>query len=714
MRCSPSVSMMSTAMSRNLPSYSRAWWPQKTRSLPLASTTRTLANAPQRSQWNGTTRSSVVGVVSISVIGSSLALYRTDPQLRIGLLHSARMDPAIPVPFHLLAGLAVVGKAGSAGTDGGTRQRTSLVSCCYTVVLLCWSGRRPVWVRCLLCLSHGTRLTRVIDAYTTALARTGEIVTKPQSGDVPGSAPVVGKPTLRSEGPHTRLLTQVVPGRALKGSGPGTTSALSAPGVRLLAAVSAGRPTMGLVEVVPEDLGPARVAQLGHRLRLDLPDPLTRDPVDLADLVEGARLAVGETEAQADDAGLPLRQRLQHAGQLVLHEREADRVDRHDGLGVLDEVAELAVALVADRLVEADRLPGVLLDLQHLVRGDVHLLGQLLRGGLAAQVLEQLALDATELVDDLDHVHRDADGAGLVGHGAGDRLPDPPGGVRGELVALGVVELLDRADQSEVALLDQVQERHAAAGVALGQGDHEAEVGFQEVVLGPLAVADDPVEVAAHLRGELLALLLDLAQPLGGVEPGLDPLGEVDLLLRVEQRDLADLLEVGADRVGRGGELGVLAGLPQRLGLLLVVPLEVGGGLFLLAGGRGDLAVGGAVDDTVGAGDDRLVEGQTLGALSGGRVGDGGEDGTALGAGGGGDGGLAPRAGLGGCLLPRRRCSGLRSCLLGNRCGGPRGPGPGGDGPGPSLGGRGGCFRCWLVGGHSGSFPCWVVPRRAV
>ena len=224
-----------------------------------------------------------------------------------------------------------------------------------------------------------------------------------------------------------------------------------------------------------------------------------------------------------------------------------------------------------------DRLPGVLLDLQHLVRGDVHLLGQLLRGGLAAQVLEQLALDAAELVDDLDHVHRDADGAGLVGHRAGDRLADPPGGVGGELVALGVVELLDRADQAEVALLDQVQERHAAAGVALGQRDDQAQVGLEQVVLGALAVADDPVAGrGASAADELLAGLLDLAQPLGGVEAGLDPLGEVDLLLGVEQRDLADLLEVGADRVGRRGELGVLAGLPQRLGLLLVVPLEVG------------------------------------------------------------------------------------------------------------------------------------------
>jgi hypothetical protein len=153
----------------------------------LASTTRTLANAPQRSQWNGTTRSSVGGVVvSVSVIGSSLALYRTDPRLRIGLLHSARMTAAIPVPVHLVVGLAVVGEAGDRWGGWWIRSRdiTGVVLLHGRAVVL--SGRRPVWVRCLLYRSHGTRLTRVIDAYTTGIARTGEIVTNPQPSDLPG------------------------------------------------------------------------------------------------------------------------------------------------------------------------------------------------------------------------------------------------------------------------------------------------------------------------------------------------------------------------------------------------------------------------------------------------------------------------------------------------------------------------------------------------
>src|SRR5262249_48676669 len=155
-------------------------------------------------------------------------------------------------------------------------------------------------------------------------------------------------------------------------------------------------------------------------------------------------LAVGEAKAKPYDASLALGQRLQHLLELILQERERHGVDGDNRLRVLDEIAQLAVALVANRLVERYRLPRVLLDLEDLLRRNVHLLGELFGGRLATQVLEQLALDATEFVDDLDHVYRDANGPGLVGHRAGDRLPDPPGGVRGELVSLGVVELFHR------------------------------------------------------------------------------------------------------------------------------------------------------------------------------------------------------------------------------------------------------------------------------
>ncbi len=75
-------------------------------------------------------------------------------------------------------------------------------------------------------------------------------------------------------------------------------------------------------------------------------------------------------------------------------------------------------------------------------------------------------------------MHRDADGARLVGDGASDGLPNPPGGVGGELVAAAVFELVHRLHQAEVAFLDQVKELKAAVGVFLGDGNHQAQVGL--------------------------------------------------------------------------------------------------------------------------------------------------------------------------------------------------------------------------------------------
>ena len=121
------------------------------------------------------------------------------------------------------------------------------------------------------------------------------------------------------------------------------------------------------------------------------------------------------------------------------------------GLVVLDEVAELGVLLLADRLLERDRVLGHAQDLAHLVGRHLELLGDLLGQRLAAEALDELALDVDDLVQLLDHVHRDPDRARLVGDRTGHRLADPPGRVGRELEALAVVELLDRPDQARAS-----------------------------------------------------------------------------------------------------------------------------------------------------------------------------------------------------------------------------------------------------------------------
>ena len=138
---------------------------------------------------------------------------------------------------------------------------------------------------------------------------------------------------------------------------------------------------------------------------------------------------------------------------------------------------------------------------------------------------------------------------------ARDRLPDPPGRVGRELEALAVVELLRRANETERALLDEVEERKSLVSVVLRDGDDEPKVGLDHLLLG--------VEVAA-----------------------LDPLGEIDLLLRREQTDLADVLQEQLKGIGRhvGPQIQLRLGLAPLA--LVRSPLDL-----LLDGGGGRIDV---------------------------------------------------------------------------------------------------------------------------
>ena len=157
-------------------------------------------------------------------------------------------------------------------------------------------------------------------------------------------------------------------------------------------------------------------------------------------------------------------------------------------------------------------------------------------GRLAAELLDELALDVHDLVQLLHHVHRDADRARLVGDRARHRLADPPGRVGRELVAAPVVELLDGADQPERTLLDQVQERQAAAEVALGDRDDQPQVGLDHVLLGGHVAALDALGERRPPVGGEQVHAADRAQvEAQRVEARLD--GQVDLRLLRRRRD---------------------------------------------------------------------------------------------------------------------------------------------------------------------------------
>src|SRR5690606_15181014 len=191
-----------------------------------------------------------------------------------------------------------------------------------------------------------------------------------------------------------------------------------------------------------------------------------------------------DAEAHAQYLGFTGSEAGQHFAGGFLEAFHSGRVDRRFHGAVLDEIAQVRVFVVTDGGFHGDRLLGDLQHLADLVLGHFHTLAKLFGRGLAAHFLEHLPGDAVELVDRLDHVHRNPDGAGLVGDRAGDGLPDPPGGIGRELVAAAVFELVHRLRPADVAFLDQVEELQAAVGVLLGNRDHQAQVGLDHFLLG--------------------------------------------------------------------------------------------------------------------------------------------------------------------------------------------------------------------------------------
>ena len=162
-----------------------------------------------------------------------------------------------------------------------------------------------------------------------------------------------------------------------------------------------------------------------------------------------------------------------------------------DGPSRGDQIAELGLGVLADALVEARRAAVRATDVGHLVQREVDPGGDLLLGRLAAQLDRELALGILDLARTGDDVHRQAHGAARVREPAANGLADPERAVGGELEALAPVELLDRADQAEHALLDQVSERQALPLILARDRDDEAQVGVDHALLGREVAALD-------------------------------------------------------------------------------------------------------------------------------------------------------------------------------------------------------------------------------
>ncbi len=281
---------------------------------------------------------------------------------------------------------------------------------------------------------------------------------------------------------------------------------------------------------VADALGIGERAELLQPLVLDLPDALARDVECASHLVERSRLATVEPVPQLEHHALPLREVVQDRAERLTLQRRLGELVRERGRLVGEEVAELGLVVVADGLLERDRHLRATTNLLDLVRRHLDVARDLVDRRLPTELGAELALGAHDPVELLDDVHGHPDRPALVRDRARDRLPDPPRRVRRELEALAVVELLGGADETDRALLDEVEERQALVAVSLGDRDDEAKVRLHHGLL----------------RGVLAAL---------------DALRQLDLLRRRQQRDLADVLEEELQGVGRDLRLGLDRGL---------------------------------------------------------------------------------------------------------------------------------------------------------
>src|SRR5215210_2846508 len=208
---------------------------------------------------------------------------------------------------------------------------------------------------------------------------------------------------------------------------------------------------------------------------LDLTGPLGRDAELATGLAERLGLLVAGAEAHLDDIALRSGELLDRGQQRLGAEGLVNLLVDRRGLE-REQVAERGVPVVADRLVEAHDGAIGLADLDHVGERQVGRGGDLLVARLVTELRRQLTLDAPDLPGALSHVNGEPDRPARVLETALDGLADPERCVGGEAEALAPVELLDRADQAQHALLDQVAEGQALALVAARVGHYEAQV----------------------------------------------------------------------------------------------------------------------------------------------------------------------------------------------------------------------------------------------
>src|SRR5258708_4213407 len=170
--------------------------------------------------------------------------------------------------------------------------------------------------------------------------------------------------------------------------------------------------------------------KLAQGLGFDLTDALTGNVELLPNLFQSVLALAADAEAQPDHFLFFRRQGLQDICGLVAHVGIDHRVYRRTHPAIFNQIAQRGFTIAANGRFERNRIARNGLQPLDFLHWNVHTAADFVVGWSAAQLLLQLPRRAQELVHALVHVHRNTNGARLVGDGARDGLTDPPRGVR--------------------------------------------------------------------------------------------------------------------------------------------------------------------------------------------------------------------------------------------------------------------------------------------
>ena len=188
------------------------------------------------------------------------------------------------------------------------------------------------------------------------------------------------------------------------------------------------------------------MTKLSECFGFNLANTFTGNVKLFAHFLQRAGAAILQTKTQTQHLFLTRGQALQHTGQLLFEQSVAGSLCGYGGILIGNEVAKVAVLLLTDGRFQADRLLGNTHNLAHLIYRHIQLERNFICGRLMAVFVQKLAGNFLYLIDGFHHMHRDTDGAGLVGNGTGDCLTNPPCCIGGKFKALRVVKLLHRFD----------------------------------------------------------------------------------------------------------------------------------------------------------------------------------------------------------------------------------------------------------------------------